>query len=646
MAKRLLFVIFSLFTVHCSLIKAQSDTSVVRQLEEVEVKASTPAFSFLSASPVQSLSADKLEKLNALLVSDAVKYFSGVQVKDYGGVGGLKTVSIRSLGANYTTVAYDGISLSDYQTGQIDLGRFSLDNVEQIGLTTGGDNDIFQPARNQALSGVIRITSRTFVPTETKRNEWHAGLKTGSWEMYNPSVAYSQALNRSFVLSASSEYLRSKGDYPYQLGQEHRKRNHSEVENWKSEINLKGTFQTGGKLAVKTVYFNSDRNIPGAAISGYNYVGENMRDRNLFSQANYTQAISNKWQFQANAKFNHSVMDYSSELYPHFDNRYDQQEYYLNAIALYKVSERLSFSWANDGIYGQFKNVKKNLTPARTTWLSALAGKYETSIFTANASLLNQYIHESTGKDRQHLSPYIGLSVKPLRNLPLRWRLYYKNTYRLPTFADIYYPNLPNTKLKPENAHQYNTGLTIVAAINEYIPYISLSSDVYYNRVENKIIARPISSLALLSVQNYDDVEIKGIDLNLTLQLRIAAGFSAEINGTYTYQEALNKGNGLLLAYTPRHSATGFASLKMSWLDVSYQFIYSGNRYYNETPRLEYLLKRYIDQGISLTKIVGWKDYRLHFSAECLNLLDVQYDVVRSYPMPGRSFRFGIKFNY
>ena len=47
--------------------------------------------------------ADKaeLERMGVLDVSDAVRHFSGVTLKDYGGVGGLKTVSVRSLGAQH-----------------------------------------------------------------------------------------------------------------------------------------------------------------------------------------------------------------------------------------------------------------------------------------------------------------------------------------------------------------------------------------------------------------------------------------------------------------------------------------------------------------------------------------------------------------
>lgn len=77
-------------------------------------------------SPVQILSGKELEKLNVYSVADALRYFSGVQIKDYGGIGGLKTVNIRSMGSHHVGVFYDGIELGNAQNGVVDLGRFSL----------------------------------------------------------------------------------------------------------------------------------------------------------------------------------------------------------------------------------------------------------------------------------------------------------------------------------------------------------------------------------------------------------------------------------------------------------------------------------------------------------------------------------------
>jgi len=619
-------------------------------LNEVEVKASRPS-SFLSTAPLQTLSTTQLEQINALQVSDAIKFFPGVQVKDYGGAGGLKTVSIRSLGANYTAVAYDGITVSDYQTGQIDLGRFSLDNVSQIRLTTGSDDDIFQPARNPALGGLIQIVSQSFVPTENKQDEIRADLKTGSWKMFNPFISYSRALNRTFTWNISGEYLSSKDDYPFRMDGEKRRRNNSEVENRKWEGNLNGNLKNNGQVRIKAYYYDSNRNIPGSVITENTYAGENMKDRNGFVQANYKQELNRRWSWMMNAKYNAASMKYSNSL-PKIYSRYYQQETYLNATWLYRWSQRLSFSWANDGSVGNFRAIQpdKSTTASRTSWLSAVLGKYEISRFTLNVSGISHRIGETSTanialKNQWHFSPSAGLSVQPAERLPLRLRASCRNTYRLPTFADIYYPNIPNTSLKPENAYQYNTGAVVVTSRGETLPYLSVSADAYYNKVENKIIAIPLSSLALWSVMNYGKVDIKGIDLNIAAHIRLSSGFLAEISGNYTRQEALNE-KKQMLRYTPRNFATALATLKTPWIDLNYNLIYRGNCYYNETPEPEYLVKQYVDQDFSITKTILYKNYRLHVSAECLNGTNLQYEVVHGYPMPGRSFRLGIKFIY
>ena len=57
-----------------------------------------------SSSPMQRLSGSDLVRLGVTNVGDALKHMSGVTVKDYGGVGGLKTVGVRGLGAQHTAV--------------------------------------------------------------------------------------------------------------------------------------------------------------------------------------------------------------------------------------------------------------------------------------------------------------------------------------------------------------------------------------------------------------------------------------------------------------------------------------------------------------------------------------------------------------
>lgn len=80
-------------------------------------------------------------------IADALNRMPGITIRDYGGAGGMKTVSVRSFGTQHTGVSYDGIMLSDCQSGQIDLSRYSLENIDNISLVIGDNDDIFIPAK-------------------------------------------------------------------------------------------------------------------------------------------------------------------------------------------------------------------------------------------------------------------------------------------------------------------------------------------------------------------------------------------------------------------------------------------------------------------------------------------------------------------
>ncbi|MDR0541055.1 MAG: TonB-dependent receptor [Dysgonamonadaceae bacterium] len=645
----------------------QQDTVPSYDLKEVEVQSFLPKSAFLTTTPQQILSAARLEQIGALQASDAVKYFSGVQVKDYGGTGGLKTVSIRSLGANHTAVAYDGIPVSDYQTGQIDLGRFPLDHVEMLTLTIGENDRIFQTAQYQSLAGALNIVSQPVLPDRGKKGKIKASLKTGSFGLLNPSLFCGKVLNNAFSLGVSADYLKTEGDYPFSqsIGKDsiaHRRRSNSDVETLKLEANLAGQFGNEGKLLFKVYSYVSDRGLPGAAIYHNDYSGERMVNRDFFTQVNYSQPLGKTVDFQANAKFNFASTAYTNHLLAGSETKscYDQRDYYLNATVLYRFSRQLSFSWANDGIHGRFNSNQasiKDVVPSRTTWLSAFSAKYEIQSFRATAKILSTVVNNQvrTGKaptGYRHFSPYIGLSLQPLKTIPVRLRVFYKNTFRMPAFGDMYYSVQPNAGLKPENADQYDMGLTWVTSGGKWAPYISFAGDIYRNHIRNKIVAIPKNSMAVWSVQNYGKVEIQGVDLNATAHVRTGSLFLWKIEGNYTFQNALNKTDpaketyNKRIPYTSRHSANGIIGLETAWININYHILYCGKRYYGDDNRWESQMKPFTEQGISLNRTLRWKETTVAITAECLNLFDEQYEVVHSYPMTGRSFRLGIKFNY
>lgn len=86
------------------------DSTKTYHIEEVSVSAQRIRKEVI---PVQMLAGEELQKLSVHSVADAIRYFSGIQIKDYGGIGGLKTVNIRGLGTQHVGVFYDGVQLGN-----------------------------------------------------------------------------------------------------------------------------------------------------------------------------------------------------------------------------------------------------------------------------------------------------------------------------------------------------------------------------------------------------------------------------------------------------------------------------------------------------------------------------------------------------
>ena len=188
--------------------------SVVRQfsIDEVEVTARRREEPVI---PVQKLSGARLEGLSTQSVADAARYFSGVQIKDYGGVGGMKTIDVRSMGTNHLGVFYDGIEIGNAQNGTVDLGKFSMDNIEELALYNGQKSEIFQPAKDYGSAGTLYIKTRRPKFTPGKNYNLSITMKAGTFGLANPSILYEQKLTDNIHLSASGEYTYAHGRYHF-----------------------------------------------------------------------------------------------------------------------------------------------------------------------------------------------------------------------------------------------------------------------------------------------------------------------------------------------------------------------------------------------------------------------------------------------
>lgn len=636
----------------------------VHQLDAVTVTARRMPAKITSTTSVQVFRKEDLKNLGLQNIGDAVKRFAGTNVRDYGGIGGLKTVSVRNLGAAHTAVSYDGVAISNTQAGQIDVGRFSLDNVSSLSLAIGQDENLLQSARLYASAGVLNIETEKPHFKEGKNTFTQVQLRGGSFGYITPAFRHWQKLNERTQLSVDANYLRADGSYPFTLKNgtliTEEKRINSDIESGQGEINLFHTFKDESELSAKAYYYKSERGLPGAIILYNSASDERLWDENFFAQARYKKIFSTKWSLQAQGKYNYSWNKYEDLGAEYVGGKQidtnRQHEYYLSASALYHPTNWFTIALSQDGIINKLHtNGVNSPEPTRYTSLTALSARYQQGQVKASATLVATYITEevkagNTPDDRKRLSPTLSASWQPWKEEQFFVRALYKNTFRVPTFSDLYYLRVGNTNLKPEKATEYSIGITWSGTPFSFTDFVSLTIDGYYNEVNDKIIAFP--STYVWKMQNYGKVHITGVDVTMATAIPMGRKMSLNLSGNYSWQKALDVTNKEAknykhqLPYTPEHNGNVSATLEMPWINIGYTVTMVGKRYYMAQNIKTNEIKGYNEHTATLWREFKWKKCGLRLQAEIINLTDAQYDVIKYYPMPGRSWRLTGTFNF
>lgn len=656
MKKQSLF--FLLFISQVFYVSAQiqnKDTIHTQHIDEVTVTAQVIPSVSRSAAPLQVMTDVDMERIGVLSVSDAVRRFAGVSLKDYGGIGGVKTVSVRGLGDQHTAVLYDGVAFSDSQSGAIDIGRFSLDNVSFISLNIGQSDDIFQSAKAFASAGTLNI--KTSSPNFGNKNfQGQVGIKTGSWGYFDPSAFLAYRISPLWATTLNGSWQRADGNYPFKFNngqhEEKRKRYNSDVNTWRTELNVYGDLKKAGKLQLKASFYDSQRGLPGAVISDNIEANEQIKNRDFFAQANYEKIFDTKFSLKGFVKFSRFYNKYTDKDAKYPDgfllDKYTQTEYYTSATLLYRPINFLSVSLAQDYAYNKLRsNFIDQQYPYRNTSLTALNVQTSTKRITATLGVLGSYIAENVRQgdrpdDKKRLSPSFSVSYNPF-DIGLRFRASYKDIYRVPTFNEMYYFRLGNTDLRPETSKQYNVGSTFVQSFGEMFPLFNISVDGYINKVKDKIVIVAAAPL-VLKMMNLDNVTIKGLDVSVSTQANLSSDLQLFLSGSYSYQSSKDDKTKSQIPYTPEHSGSGSVGFENPWLNITYSFVISGKRYSQIDHTAGSRIDAYYDQSISVNRTFSLRDSKIRLQAELLNLSNKNYEIIKGYPMPGRSFRVSTIF--
>jgi vitamin B12 transporter len=657
-------LVFIFFIFINSIATAQNQPDSGKILNRVTVTAEKKRSAYASITSVQLLNHEALQEMNAENIAEASKYFSGVLIKDYGGVGGLKTISVRSLGGLNTGLVYDGITIADAQTGQVDLSKYTTTFVQSLELDQANPQMILAPARVYSSASVLAFTSNSFNTVNYTLNKWIAGLNTGSFGLWQPFAGIYLPVSKSMIISGNGEATWSNGGYPYYVenGMFSKKeyRANSDIQSLQGEVNLVNKFTDSSTLQTKIWGYNSNRGLPGSIIFFNDISVQRLEDKDYFIQSRYLNKFKSGASLLISGKYSSMYTRYTD---PNFlnnagglDDRYTQNEAYASIAVTQKAGKYFSISIASDvAVANLTSNINNFATPTRISLWNNLALQFIKSHWQFNASLLNTNIDDKTknGKpatNENKFTPALEAGYKASPGSPFLFRIFYKDIFRMPTFNDLYYTYNVNVnpKLQPEYSSQYDAGITFTKGLLSAVNQISFSLDGYYNNIRDKIIAVPSQNLFIWTIQNLGKVKITGIDINAEAKGKFSSGTGWSGRVALTWQQALDITDPASseykneIPYTPNFSGSAILVYNLKGWSAGYSILFSGKRYAlgENDPSNE--LPAWDTQDLFISYLIIARSFRTILKGEVNNIFNEYYDVVNYYPMPGRSFKLSI----
>lgn len=655
------FVLVAFFFVTCSLSFSQPDTSRFLPTISVTGKSDTIArvSDVTSSVPHYILNVEKLNGMAVQDVGSALKFVPGVQLKDYGGAGGIRTVSFRSLGATHTTVLLDGIRIPNVQSGAINLGNFEIFGVDAAHFTSGQVEQSNAPATAYLSSNVIAIESR--ISRKPDHLEFSLYSNSTSIHFFEEGFLIGAPLGKKAFLGVQGMTRFGEGDYLFTYESAGinnlQSRTNSGLNQYRVRL-VTGFELKKSRTKIGLNYFDNSQELPGAVILYNPTNDQKLWNRDWRFSLQHEQLVG-KYKLDLHGIYQSAWLRYYDpnflNLQGYIDDNYLQQNAGSGFMLRRLISQNRVLIFAgSDIIYSLLNGSKISVSPRRIESNSVIGFQTSRGRLKIESNLTQQLVNDRSfqadtivSRNFSEWSPFLSLSIGLFKKEKIRLRTFYKHAFTLPTFNDLYYNFIGNYNLRPETANLYNMGISFSDQLKNMT--VEFSVDGFYNRVSDKIIAIPTKDLFNWSMQNIGEVSISGFDAGALIFTKI--GFwKLTGNASYTYNLSLDKTSptgssyNQQIPYTPFHSGTAGLNIARKKVTLSFNGLFTGGRYsLNENTYANYL-KPFTDISISISDEFGlFKVLKCNLRFTVLNLLNKNYEVIRSYPMPGRYYQLTIK---
>lgn len=617
-------VVASLFS-HTSFSYAQEatvDETIVVTANRFETKVSD------LTSPIVVITKEDIDAIQANSLSEILQRLPGIQIVNSGGYGKSTEIYMRGTSSKHQLILVNGTRIGSATLGYADISQIPLIGVERIEYIRGPRAAVYG---SDAIGGVINIITST----NSAVNKVEVGVGIGSNGYYQGSAAVSANIGNDSWGKLAVKRQQNEGfstlQSPY--------------------------IQDDDGFWCNDVYAEFGTNVSSslsASVEATYHDGESEYDSGAYAAPTYTtwenaaDSVSGSTSYNVAGKIAYKSVSYSSDLLiannqdesvnvnDGNSSEYQTDRYAVNWMHRYQLTDEVvisgGYEWQEEKVHtnGDAYTVDKKNNNAFYLYSQYAVDDLllEGSVRTDDSDV---YGRKNTWQ--------LGASYQFIEQLG--WAINTGTAFKAPTFNDLYYPedsygNVGNPNLKPEESDHIESSF-----YGLLLDSIDWRVTAYKTKIDNLVSWEYNSATFITSPENIDEVEIKGIEVELSFD-------TGPINHylSYDYTDAKDIESGNQLIRRAKNNIKWNASYLLSKWRFDLSSIYRGHSF-NDTDN-KYELDDYVLVDVAASYNVS-KDIVVR--GRIANLFDEGYEnrldyYGTAYNTSGREFYLNAAYQF
>lgn len=639
MSRIAIYLVFSFSVVMDNL--AQDDSVRTYALEGILVEGEILRESEIGLTRVD-LSAAQDAAGDGLSFSELLRASGAAPIRSYG-ASGLSTPSFRGTGSSHTAILWNGVSIQSPMSGQQDLSLIQSGLFNDLSILKGGASSLYGTG---AIGGVINLNSTLEL---NEGLELSGVQKAGSFSHFFQQYSASWSGKKFFT---KTTYFRRflENDFEY-VNAFVRPEVSETLENagiQRQGIYHEDQFQLNPQNALKAaVWWQSNFleipapifSSPSEATQADDFVRAFLSWTN--SGVRHKISVIQSLQHQDLLYLDPTVNLASNSSFNNWVSRVTTEYRISSALTVVGGVNHLTESAQADNFIGS--GPKRNTTSLFSS-LRWFSGENFSLAFSAREEFIDGSLTP--------FAPSLGGSYEVHEGVVFNFNA--SKNYRVPTFNDLYWRGAGaegNNQLKPESSLNSEIGFVFKRGENNKAFEVALNA--YTGEIDNWILWSA-NTTNVWSPENLKQVWNRGLESTVNfnrrfgqLDLSIRAGYErTKTTASEIYGDTPESEKGKQLVYTPIHqghfqlsSSVGKWTCNINSTWVGQQFTDAGNSELFSISNFQ-VVNAFLSYEASL------KSFRGGLRFDINNMLNMDYQNRRGYPMYGRNYSLTLTINY